>query len=321
MTEEEGRRWEEAKEAFGEHVLDVEFRTDAPAQVILRLDTDDSIVLEGIFRLLSVTPERCIYTFYHEDLRLVFTDREDPRYKFQHLMDSARIFSRELLRPRELDLRPYVKGLFDVIVGYEDLKDLFRRAIVERLRVSFLLIGPPASAKTLFLLEMSKLPRSALITGSSTSKAGLGDYLLENQHLQHLLIDEVDRMDREDYAALLSLMETGIVTEMKYHRTRRAQLDVLVFASANSIERIPQEVLSRFERLRFRPYTREEFMEISRGLLTKREGVGLEMAQRIGETVWDRMRTKDFREAVRLARLAKTEGELEDVVRTIQRYG
>ncbi len=41
---------------------------------------------------------------------------------------------------------------FDNIQGYDDLKDIVRRALDAEDNYNLLFIGPPASAKTLFLL-------------------------------------------------------------------------------------------------------------------------------------------------------------------------
>ncbi len=48
--------------------------------------------------------------------------------------------------------------LFSNIVGYEDIKKLFHLSLYSKERpVHILLVGPPASAKTLFMLECMKL--------------------------------------------------------------------------------------------------------------------------------------------------------------------
>lgn len=49
--------------------------------------------------------------------------------------------------------------LFDSIVGYDDVKRLFSLSLSSDKPVHILLVGPPASAKTLFMLECIKLER------------------------------------------------------------------------------------------------------------------------------------------------------------------
>ncbi|MDP9289447.1 MAG: hypothetical protein M3P08_14800 [Thermoproteota archaeon] len=45
-------------------------------------------------------------------------------------------------------------------------------------------------------------------------------------------------MGPKDQALLLNLMETGIVTETKYGKTRSAETKTSVFATSNDIKRI-----------------------------------------------------------------------------------
>jgi len=82
--------------------------------------------------------------------------------------------------------------IFDPIIGYEDVKELFMGALKmygDGLPVHFLMVGEPSSAKTMFLLCLSKIKGSVYLLGSRTSKAGLTDILIE-QKPALLLIDE-----------------------------------------------------------------------------------------------------------------------------------
>ena len=74
-------------------------------------------------------------------------------------------------------------GLFDDIVGYEDVKELFKMAIKAERPVHLLLCGPPASAKSLFMRSLTKLERSYYAVGSSSTKSGIFDYLFEHRPL------------------------------------------------------------------------------------------------------------------------------------------
>lgn len=64
------------------------------------------------------------------------------------------------------------QGLFDDIVGFEDVKTLFQMTIQAERPVHFLLCGPPASAKSLFMRSLTKLERSYYAVGSSSTKSG-----------------------------------------------------------------------------------------------------------------------------------------------------
>ena len=69
--------------------------------------------------------------------------------------------------------------LFNNIIGYGDVKRLFNLSFDSDKPVHILLVGPPASAKTLFMLECIKLERSFFTLGSHSTKTGMIDYLFE----------------------------------------------------------------------------------------------------------------------------------------------
>jgi hypothetical protein len=59
------------------------------------------------------------------------------------------------------------QGLFDDIVGFEDVKSLFELAIKAERPVHLLLCGPPSSGKSLFMSSLTRLERSYYAVGSS----------------------------------------------------------------------------------------------------------------------------------------------------------
>jgi DNA replicative helicase MCM subunit Mcm2 (Cdc46/Mcm family) len=110
------------------------------------------------------------------------------------------------VKTEEGQVEPTVE-IFDDIVGYEDVKRLLIKGL--RGRVHFLMVGPPASSKSLFLLCIERLPGAKYIIGSRASKARIADYLI-NYRPRILLIDEIDKMHIQDIAVLLSMTETGL---------------------------------------------------------------------------------------------------------------
>ena len=83
------------------------------------------------------------------------------------------------------------------------------------------------------MLECIKLERSYFTLGSQSTKSGMIDYLFEKRP-RYMIVDEIEHMPMKDQTALLSLMETGIVAETKFQRTRNTQLKTWVFATSNS---------------------------------------------------------------------------------------
>ena len=160
--------------------------------------------------------------------------------------------------------------LFAGIYGCDDIKKLFRMALESIHTSSILLTGPPASAKTLFLQSLMKLKDSYLVDCSNASKSGIVDYVFD-QKPKYLLLDELDKLSRRDQTFLLNLIETGIVSETKYDKTRKMELKTSVIATSNNIEKIIIPLLSRFFIVHVHTYTYEQFYEITLQLLTSNQ--------------------------------------------------
>jgi Holliday junction DNA helicase RuvB len=208
--------------------------------------------------------------------------------------------------------------LFDSIVGYDDVKRLFSMSLSSEKPVHILLVGPPASAKTLFMLECIKLERSYFTLGSHSTKSGMVDYLFEKRP-RYLIVDEIEHMPMKDQTALLSLMETGIVAETKFRRTRNTQLKTWVFATSNGTDRMLTPLLSRFVVLHFKPYSFGSFSQVCAHILS-REGVPAETANAIADAVWNKLRSKDIRDCIKIGRLAKSRQDVEWIARTMRTY-
>ncbi len=207
---------------------------------------------------------------------------------------------------------------FESIVGYDDVKRLFNMSLSSEKPVHILLVGPPASAKTLFMLECMKLERSYFTLGSHSTKSGMIDYLFEKRP-RYLIVDEIEHMPMKDQTALLSLMETGIVSETKYQRTRNTQLKTWVFATSNGTERMLTPLLSRFVVLHFKQYSFGSFQEVCTHILS-REGVPSDVGQAIADAVWTKLKSRDIRDCIKLGRLAKTTADVEWITQTMKTY-
>jgi len=210
------------------------------------------------------------------------------------------------------------EDLFSVIVGYEDVKKLFRMSLKAEKPTHILLVGPPASAKTVFLLEIARLKGAFYLLGGSTTKVGLIDQLFTLRP-DYVLLDEIDKMNKEDHTALLSLMETGIVKEVKHGKTREMVLPARVYAACNSEKNLSTELLSRFQyKIHFRPYTEEEFLEVSKRVLVQREEKDEELAEYISKKVASLSR--DVRDSIGVARLANTKDDVDFLIEVKRKY-
>jgi len=176
----------------------------------------------------------------------------------------------------------------DLVVGFEDIKEAIALAVESRRRINFLLEGPPACAKSIMLEGVrSVVPDAYIAFGSRTSAAGLSDALFEHQP-SVLLLDEADKMVNEVYSVLLGLMESGEVLETKSRKSRGIKLDTLIIAACNSSAKMPREFLSRFAlHVHFPMYSRDEFINVCHGFLTRAEGCPPDLAMLIGQLVFD----------------------------------
>lgn len=213
--------------------------------------------------------------------------------------------------------------MFGPVVGHDDIKAFLRKALAAEKPVHVLLEGPPASAKTLFLMELGRLPQAYFVVAGTASRAGLAE-LLVTWRPRILLIDEVETIPRlRDYAVLLHLMENEEVVVTKHGKRLRIPLTTWVFAAGNDTSRLPRALVSRFGGkeavLRFRAYRSEEFVAIATRVLVEREGTAEAFAVGVANATLD-LGSKDVRLAVRLARVAKDAASLRDVVETIRRH-
>ena len=210
-------------------------------------------------------------------------------------------------------LRRSRDSLFDYIIGYDHIKKLFRLSLNSDSVTHILLVGPPASAKTMFLTSlMNRSKNSYFADGSSSTKAGMNDYLFANKP-RYLLIDEIDKTCPKDQVFLINLMETGIVSETKYGKTRSAQMKTSIFATSNNINKMSAALQSRFFIVKLEPYTREQFCDITKQLLSRGKKEG-EVASVIAEAVWNT--SQDIRDCVKIGAIAKSTEDISFVLDT-----
>ena len=171
--------------------------------------------------------------------------------------------------PRQLDI---AENIFGDIIGHDEIKELLRAC---------LLAGPPALAKSLFLwyIERAGGERAIWLVGSATSKAGLWDVVAERQP-QILLIDELDKMNAADTAALLSMMEGGRLVWAKRGRELNLSNQLTVVAASNRLKMLSPELKSRFAIRTLSACSREDFLTVVRGVLVSREDLSTEMVGR-----------------------------------------
>jgi len=129
---------------------------------------------------------------------------------------------------------------FENIQGYDDLKDIVGRALDAEDNYNLLFIGPPASAKTLFLLGIVEYKKGVYFDGSNTTNRILD--VLEEKRPKIICIDELDKMPRQFQEKLLNFMESG---HIKVDQMRK-RYDFTIKGACNEITRLSIPLQSRF---------------------------------------------------------------------------
>jgi hypothetical protein len=110
-------------------------------------------------------------------------------------------------------------------------------------------------------------------------------------------------------------METGIVSETKHNKTRRMKIKTSVFATSNNVEKIISPLQPRFFIVHLEPYTYEQFYQITVRLLTSDEhNVDEEIVIATADAVWSTSTTRNIRDWVRVAKLAKSVADVKWLV-------
>jgi len=208
--------------------------------------------------------------------------------------------------------------LFGSIIGYDDIKELLKAVIKNGERYGALFVGPPASAKTMFLMELLRLPNSVFITAYTTTKAGLRDLFI-NENPKYIAIDEIDKAPFETITTLLSALENGIVVKTTSTNHITAKVEPIIFASSNNLNKINSTIRSRFQVFNLKPYTYDQLKEIGK-MLFKREGISEEYIDNYVNMALEKGVIEDPRDFVKIARVLKVNNNIENVLNTLIKY-
>jgi Holliday junction resolvasome RuvABC ATP-dependent DNA helicase subunit len=123
--------------------------------------------------------------------------------------------------------------------------------------------------------------------GSNASKSGLIDVLFD-MHPKYLLVDEIEHLKHEYQTTLLSLMETGILTQTMHSKVRHMHLKTWVFATSNGTKKLSEPLPSRFRVMYLNEYEFSQFYEIAVKKLLD-EGLDKKVADEIAISVWEQL--------------------------------
>lgn len=244
----------------------------------------------------------------------ILVDRESVKKALQEYEEYEKI-QEEPVVETEVEIP---SDLFDVIEGYDDLKEFIHMSLRAEEPVHVLLVGPPGTAKSLFLMELERLNGSRFITAGTATKVGIRDVIYEELP-RYLIIDEIDKInDSKDLSAILTWAESGRIIIVKHGLREERKGKGWVFAACNRIDKLPPELIDRFQVFKIRPYTPEQFHRVVTNYLVKRMNKDPELASYIAEKV--REYTVSVREAIRVAKLCNTKEEVDKVIKIIRKY-
>jgi holliday junction DNA helicase RuvB len=214
-----------------------------------------------------------------------------------------------------LGVRERALKVFSRIEGLDDIKEMMLRALESSERAHTLLIGPPACAKSLFMLQIEKLMRSKVYfaEGASTTKAGIQKFIAENQDKEIIIIDEIDKMQMQHQEGLLTMMERGEFTTTKVRNTQTVKANIVILATSNTTDRLSKPLLSRFTVFEIPEYTYEEFEAISVKIIKK---LHPNAVMQIASSVW-KIGSRDIRDVLKVAKLCNPKDTDEDITRLI----
>jgi Cdc6-like AAA superfamily ATPase len=206
------------------------------------------------------------------------------------------------------------RDIFHDISGYEDIKWMFTKTLSSETPIHLLLVGPPGLGKTRFLKAIEKQYHDKSYFALASASTGWNDKtMLWDRRPRFLLIDEIEDLRQSDQSSLLSLLQDGILTETKVSKIRRIEFKCSVFATCNSVERLKPRLLSRFAMMEIKPYTIEEFKQITFEVLHDNP-----LAEYIADQVRTSSNHPNIRDCVGIGALARTEQDVLRVLRVVK---
>ncbi len=231
------------------------------------------------------------------------------------VFNSQNIFSRNI---QGSTIEEKALNLFKDVYSYDDLKINLYRALVSEHNVNVLLVGPPATSKTLFIRCIQENLKNCIsIDASNASGAGIIEKLSKNKNSKYILFDEIDKLKKNDQANLLGLLESGEVNvTFKSNKIRFKMNDPIVFGTSNSKDRLSKPLLSRFQTYHLPEYTDEEFILVSENLLGSKYNFTPSISNMIAEKLLLN-NEKDIRKVLQIAKLIRPKDSETDVMSII----
>lgn len=209
--------------------------------------------------------------------------------------------------------------LFSNIYGLDDMKENMYRALISKDQINVLLVGPPATSKTLFMFTMYEHCKDSIYFNAADGGTGAGliERLFNNQKAKLLIVDEIDKLKRNDQNTLLGLLNNGRVDKDLKSQPYHFSMNVKIFATSNSLTKLSKPLKSRFQEYRLPEYTDDEFVKVVQFCLMDK--LSYEKNEIIALTLLNNNR-KDVRTAISISNLIQPNDSIDDILRIIENW-
>jgi len=155
---------------------------------------------------------------------------------------------------------------FKDIIGQTAIKrQLYRALLRDNRLISILLIGAPATSKTLFMKCIERQCNGVIFYDASTGSSGAGliEVLRANPLTKILIIDELAELKKNDIEVLRGLANDGRVSKtLKSKFINFIMKNLKIFATTNNPTKLSKPIKSRFQMYLINPYTDSEFIKV-----------------------------------------------------------
>lgn len=239
------------------------------------------------------------------ELLIIHTKSVKPNYDFseQQQQQNKEITDNDIYEKMDKRDPKTISIDWSPIIGYDKIKFVITRALrnKNKKKVHILIVGSAGTSKTIFLKTIeTSLKQQGFnvhyLDATTLSSSGVIEYIFTHD-IEFLLLDELDKLEREHQNTFLNLLESGIIQETKHKKIRKKECpNMIILATGNYMEKILNPLITRFLLFEIPKYTKDQFFAISKELLKSQYAKTPEIANYITSQVWDIYMTKKHEE-------------------------
>ncbi len=216
------------------------------------------------------------------------------------------------------DIVEQSKEFFSKIYGLNPIKENIYRTLLAKDQINVLLIGPPATSKTLFMTTIQeKCNEVCYFDAANTSGAGFIEFLHNHQKSKILIIDEIDKLKKNDLNSLLGILNNGKINKNLKNISYNFTIKCKILATSNSNTKLTKPMRSRFQEYHLPEYSDEEYIKVVKFCLSKNSDPII--SESIAKILLAHNR-KDVRAAISISNLLQKSDTVEDIVRVVDTW-